>query len=255
MQKAAKQKGKELALRVRQLEHLAETLAHEMKAPAERMEGLASLVLKKYGSQLDDEARRLLRLIQENGQDLSNRLEIILETARVGSDNERVEPVDPAVVLNEVLKTYTEQLATHRVRVETSLTELLVPCHRAYLRQVFDNLISNAIKYIGDRPDPKIQITGVRQANKVTFSITDNGPGIPARYRERIFEPFMRLNPRSSKGTGLGLTIVKRIVEWHGGRIWIEDGPGCIVKFTLPYLGAVRPSKRNGRLRRTAGPS
>jgi len=233
------QKERGLELRLHHLEHLAETLAHDLKAPGERMEGLASSLLQEYGDRLDDRATRWLRLIEENGKDLTERVHSILEVARVGVPREAVEAVDPALVLNDVLKARAGELEQRRVKVRAEAAFPMVACHRAYLRQVFDNLISNSIKFSGDRPDPTIRITTRQTGSEVWFSVTDNGVGIPLQQRERVFEPFVRLNQRSARGSGIGLAIVKRITELYGGRVWIEspEGPGCAVIFTLPALG------------------
>ena len=236
---AAHQKEKGLELRLRQLEHLAESLAHDLKAPGERMEGLASTLRQEYGDKLDERATRWLQLIEENGKDLIKRVHDILEVARVGVQREAVEAVDPALVLQDVLKARAGELESRRVKVSVETAFRMVACHRAYLRQVFDNLISNAIKFSGDRPDPLIRITVTRVDSQVQCSVVDNGIGIPPQLRERVFEPFIRLNSGSVKGSGIGLAIVKRIIELYGGQVWIEspDGPGSAVIFTLPALG------------------
>jgi signal transduction histidine kinase/CHASE3 domain sensor protein len=244
---AAHQKEKDFASRLRRLEHLAETLAHDLKAPGERMESIASLLLKEYGEKLDERAVRWLRLIEDNGRDLTDRIHNILEVARVGTQRGGVEAVDPAVVLNEVLKARAGELERRHVRVKVDNGFPLVACHRAYLRQIFDNLISNAVKFSGDRPDPMINVAAERKGDRVQFSVTDNGIGIPLQQRERAFDPFVRLHPGVAQGSGIGLAIVKRIVELYGGRVWIEasDPAGSTVLFTLPVLGDLtrdRPS-------------
>jgi len=235
---AAKQKGKGLELRLRQLENLAETLAHDLKAPGERMEGLASLVLAEYGGRLDERATRWLTMIHENGADLIARVETILEVARVGGRHEAVEAVDPALAIGDVLKARAGELEHHKVRVHVAEAFPMVAGHRAYLRQVFDNLISNAIKFSVGCPDPEIRVAAQRQGDRVHFSVTDNGCGIPPQHRERVFDPFVRLHPEA-KGSGIGLTIVKRIVELYGGEVWIEPHvpPGCTVTFSVPAMG------------------
>ncbi len=236
---AARQKGKGLELRLRQLEHLAETLAHDLKAPGERMEGLATLVLEESGGHLDERATRLLTLIQENGKDLIERVENILKVARVGAGHEAIEAVDPALVIGDVLKARAGDLEDRRVRVHVGKEFPLVACHRAYLRQVFDNLISNALKFSGHGADPEIRIEARRRGERVQFSVADNGSGIPPEHQERVFEPFVRVSAPSVKGSGIGLTIVKRIVELYGGQVWVEpeSRSGCTVTFTLPALG------------------
>jgi signal transduction histidine kinase len=231
---SAKGKGEVLEMRLKQLEHTAQMLAHDLKAPGERMEVLASMVLEEYRSRLDERAARWLALIQQNGQALTEHVEEILELARIGSIHEAMEVVDPALVIDAVLKARAEELHAHNVRVQMAITVPKVHCHRAYLRQVFDNLISNAIKFSAEQPEPRIRIIAKRHDDMVQFSVSDNGPGIPAEDRERVFDAFVRLDS-SVKGSGIGLTIIRRIVEFYGGRIWIEPTPrqGCTVMFTL----------------------
>jgi signal transduction histidine kinase len=114
----------------------------------------------------------------------------------------------------------------------------MVACHRDYLAQVFDNVLSNAVKFTAGRNEPEIRIAAERRGEYVQFAVTDNGPGIPANQHQRVFEPFVRLSPGTVKGSGIGLTIVRRIVELYGGRVWIESAdPGCRVLFLMPALG------------------
>ena len=252
---AAHQKEKGLEVRLRHLEHLAETLAHDLKAPGERMEGLASMLRQEYGDKLDERATRWLQLIEENGKDLIVRVHNILEVARVGVQREAVEAVDPALVLHDVLKARAGELEQRRVKVSADTAFPMVACHRAYLRQVLDNLISNAIKFSGGRPDPVIRIATWQTGSHVRFLVRDNGIGVPPQQRERVFEPFVRLSQGSAKGSGIGLAIVKRIIELYGGRVWIEsvEGPGCAVFFTLPALGDLSGMGRSKREPAEAG--
>lgn len=237
---AASNERKGLELRLRRLEHLAEMVAHELKGPGERMSYLAGRLFGEYGvgRQLDERAVRWLHWLDGYGKSLSERVESILEMARVGTERDAVEAMDPAMIIDEVLKARAGDLERHHVKVKTAFTVLLVPCHREYLRQIFDNLVSNVLKYACQRPDPELRIVATRQGDRVKFKISDNGPGIPPHQRQRVFEPFVRLDS-DAKGTGIGLTIVKRIVELYGGEIWVdgEESPGCTIAFTLPALG------------------
>jgi signal transduction histidine kinase/CHASE3 domain sensor protein len=239
---AAERRGESLGSRLKQLEQTAAMLAHDMKAPGERMEVLASMLLDEYRGRLDDRATRWLSLIQQNGKVLTEHMENILELARVGSIEQAIEAVDPAVVIDAALKARADELQAHNVRVQMAITVPEVPCHRAYLRQVFDNLISNAVKFTASQPEPRIRIIAKAHGNMIHFSVSDNGCGIPTEDRERVFQPFVRLVP-GTKGSGIGLTIVRRIVEFYQGRIWIEPSShqGCTVSFTLPILGKLPP--------------
>ncbi|TAJ28233.1 MAG: HAMP domain-containing histidine kinase, partial [Nitrospirae bacterium] len=157
----------------------------------------------------------------------------------VGAQREAVEAVDPALVLNEVLKARAGELERRRAQVQVSGEFPMVACHQAYLRQVFDNLLSNAVKFSGDRPGLAINVVAERKGDRVRFSVADNGLGIPAPQRARVFDPFVRLNPGPVHGSGIGLTIVRRIVDLYGGQVWIDANAqgGCTVVFTIPVLG------------------
>jgi len=234
-----KEEGKGLQARLNQLEHLAETLAHDLRSPGERMGEFASLLVGEYGSRLDERATRWLRFIEENGKLLRERVEDILAVARIGGRTVSLEAVDPALVIQDVLKSRAGEMEQRSVRVRVEGTSPMVACHRAYLHQAMDNLISNAIKFSADRPDPAIGIAWKQAGDRVKFSVSDNGAGIPESERRRVFEPFVRLHPTSKPGSGIGLAIVRRIVELYDGEVWIESGThgGCTVSFTLPVLG------------------
>lgn len=238
MYDAVHRKEKTMELRLNQLEHLAVTLAHDMKGPGERMGELAAHLVEDYGHLLDDRAARWLRLMEEEGKELTTRIESIFQVARIGARPEALEAVDPAVVLADVLKQRAGELERLRAQVRVPDTLALVACHHAYLRQVFDNLISNALKFSQASARPEICITARKGGAMMFLSVSDNGPGIPPQHRARVFEPFARLQPGGVRGSGIGLTIVKRIVEMYGGRVWIEEQgtPGCTVTFSLPLL-------------------
>jgi signal transduction histidine kinase len=195
---------------------------------------------------LDDQTEKWLRLIEDNSQELSARIESLLALARVGGSAESVEAVDPNLVLDHIVKTRAGDLEAHRIHLERRNHLPLVAVHRAYLHQILDNVVSNAIKFVQGRTDPRIVVSSSEQGNLGCFSVTDNGPGIPDKMREKVFEPFVRLQPEHVKGSGIGLTIVRRIVELYGGSVWIEEAPGggCQVKLTLPLLGAMTASSR-----------
>lgn len=235
---AAQQKQKGLLARLRQLEHLAETLAHDLKGPGARMEELAKLLAGRISGQIDERTAKWLRLIQENGSDIVRRVEGILEVARVGAGQGAVTAVDPRLVIDEVLKTHAGEIERLHATVQVESDFPLVACHGAYLRQVIDNLISNALKYPRPGEPPSVTVTSQTGKHMVCIAVQDHGIGVPAAQRVKVFEPFVRLGEGDAPGSGIGLTIVQRIVELYGGRVWIEgaEGEGCTIKFTLPWL-------------------
>ena len=114
----------------------------------------------------------------------------------------------------------------------------LVACHGAYLRQILDNLVSNALKYPSPGEPPAIADHVDDGQHMVCISVQDRGIGIPIEQRLRVFQPFVRLRPTDTPGSGIGLSIVQRIVALYRGQVWIEgeEGHGCTVRFTLPWL-------------------
>lgn len=202
------------------------------------MEELAKLLVQKFSGHVDARTTRWLELIQENGNDIVRRVEGILDVARVGVGQGSVTAVDPMMVIDHVLKMRAGEIERLGATIHIEPGIPLVACHSAYLRQVFDNLISNALKYARSGEPPSITITSQIEQNMVCFSVRDQGMGIPVHQRSRVFLPFVRLMQPDAESSGIGLAIVQRIVDLYGGRIWIEGtgGKGCTVKFTLPWL-------------------
>ena len=235
---AVQQKQRRLLARLRQLEHLAEALAHDLKGPGARMEELAKLLTQKFAGQVDERTAKWLRLLQENGKDIVERVEGILEVARVGTGQGAVTAVDPNEVLEGVLKTYAGEIERQGASVHVEADFPLVACHEAYVRQIMDNLVSNALKYPRPGEPPRVRITSTTGKHMVCIAVQDHGIGIPMEHRLRVFQPFVRLRPSDTPGSGIGLSIVQRIVALYGGHVWIdgEEGEGCTVKFTLPWL-------------------
>jgi signal transduction histidine kinase len=142
------------------------------------------------------------------------------------------------LILDGVLKTYAGEIERLGATVNLQLGFPLVACHAAYLRQIFDNLVSNALKFPRPGEPPVIDITSTTGQHMVCFTVQDHGIGIPLEQRQRVFQPFVRLHPCRTPGSGIGLAIVQRIVALYDGQVWIEgeEGEGCTVKFTLPWL-------------------
>lgn len=233
---AAQQRKRGLVTRLRQLEHLAETLAHDLKGPGARMEELVRLLVQQYGGQLDDRTKRWLSLIEENSRDLVHRVEGILAVARVGTAQGAIKAIDPTTIVSEVLKARAGEIERLRAVVHVEPGLPLVVCHGAYLRQIFDNLLSNALKFTRAGESPVVRISGRVQGPMVAFSVEDQGIGIPSTQRTRVFQPFVRLLMSEAAGSGIGLTIIQRIVELYDGKVWIDgpEGSGCTVQFTIP---------------------
>lgn len=233
---AAQQQQRGLLARLRQLEHLAEALAHDLKGPGARMGELARLLVQQYGGQFNDRTKRWLALLEENSRDLVERVEGILTVARVGTGQGAITAVDPTAIIGEVLKSRAGEIEGLRAVVYVEPGLPFVACHAAYLRQIFDNLISNALKFTRAGESPRVRISGRVQGPMVAFAVEDHGVGIPLAQRTRVFQPFVRLLTSEAAGSGIGLTIIQRIVELYGGKVWIDgsERAGCTIHFTVP---------------------
>ena len=165
----------------------------------------------------------------------------LLAYSRAGSDNGPVEPTDSEAVVEQVLKNLAQAIAeSHGQVTHDRLPVVLVrPSH---LQQLFQNLISNALKYRKEKEAPRVHMTAVREGSAWRFSVADNGIGIAPEYHDKVFGVFKRLHSNNEKyaGTGIGLAICQKIVERYGGRIWIESqsGAGAVFHFTLPAVSA-----------------
>ena len=235
----AQQRGEGFESRLKQLERYAADMAHDLKGPARRMAELASLLQMDYKGRLDERADRYLAWVRENGQQLMARIEEVLRLARIGTAPETVEPVDPAEVVRDVLKgceSHIERLGA-TVRMTDRFPKLA--CNRVHLFQVLDNLVRNALKFSAEGRPPELEIGTLQSAPETVLFVRDNGIGIASADRERIFEPFERLGHKEAPGTGIGLAIVRKIIELYQGRVWVESEPGkgTTVFFTLPLYG------------------
>lgn len=232
------EKHESLRTRVSELEHLAEAIAHDLKGPGQRMAELASLLKREYGTKLDERGSRWLALVERNGNELTDRAEGILTVARVGARHDDVTSVDPGAVIHDVCTSRAIELDAAHARLTVQDKFPPVACHKAYLRQIVDNLISNAMKFARQDVLLEIGITAERHGKMLYVTVADNGIGIPAAFRERVFDAFVRLDSSHGSGSGIGLTIVRRIVELYGGRVWIgdSDGGGAAIVFSLPLL-------------------
>jgi signal transduction histidine kinase len=182
-----------------------------------------------------DKFKQDLERIEQAANKMHHLLQDLLELSRVGRLMNPPSEVPFETIVREVLEILHGPLQAKNVRVEFSNCDLPVKCDHARVVEVVQNLVDNAIKFMGDQPDPSITIsTFASEGHETVFQVRDNGIGIEPEYHDKIFGLFNKLNAES-EGTGVGLALVKRIVEVHGGRIWVESSPGrgTAFNFTL----------------------
>jgi len=174
-------------------------------------------------TRFDADLKRIANAVDK----MQNLLNELLELSRIGRIANPSEEVPFKDIINEVREALSGNIKAGRVKIEEAGNFPTVYVDRLRLVEVMQNLIDNAIKFMGDEPQPVIRIgTKVSDTdNNTIFYVQDNGIGIEPQYQERIFGLFNRLDP-NVEGTGIGLTLVRRIIETHGGRIWVESNPG-----------------------------
>lgn len=227
----------ELEGRNAELERFTYTVSHDLRSPLVTIHGFLGYLRRDAQSRdlarFDSDMERIAKAV-DRMQALLNDL---LELSRIGRITNPAEDIPLEGIVNDTLNLLHAQLETHRVRLKIQNDLPIVHCDRTRLIEIMQNLIGNAIKFMGDQPAPQIEIgsNGLDKDGKVILFVRDNGIGIEPRHHDRIFGLFNRLNPEV-EGTGVGLTLVKRIVEVHGGRIWVESQPGLGSTFflTLP---------------------
>jgi PAS domain S-box-containing protein len=216
-----------------ELSHFAYVVSHDLKAPLRGIKMLAEWLSADCGDQLGDEAKENLDLLQNRVDRMHNLIEGVLQYSRIGRITEDVVSVDLNVLLPEIIDAIAPP-AHIAVRVEGRLP--VIECEKTRITQVFQNLLSNAVKYM-DKPAGEVVVACSEDADAWTFSVSDNGPGIEEKYFDRIFKIFQTLVSRDEyESTGVGLALVKKIVEQYGGRVWLasEVGKGSTFFFTFP---------------------
>ncbi len=222
-----------LQKRLCMMERQVAELTHEVKAPAGRVAEFASWIERDYGRLLDTKALRYLAWIKKEGKDLATLAERTLDLARINHEPAPLESVDTGSVVREVLSLLEQDGRTQGVRVTIApdLPELL--CRRIHLKQIFENLLGNAIKYMGGQCDPHVEVGWLEDERGTQVFVRDNGVGIDAAMLDQIFLPFVRLGTKDVAGSGIGLSIVKTVLEQYKGSVTVNSLPGAGSTFSV----------------------
>jgi signal transduction histidine kinase len=205
------------------LSDFAYIVSHDLKAPLRGIKTLTEWIIADYADKIDDQGREQMGLLSNRVDRMHGLIEGILQYSRVGRVKEDLAVVD----LNEAVPEVVDLIAPpDNISITTDNELPTITCEPTRIRQVFQNLLSNAVKYM-DKPQGKIRIACVEEDDYWKFSVADNGPGIEEKYFEKIFQMFQTLSSRDEfESTGVGLTVVKKIVEMYGGKTWVESVPG-----------------------------
>lgn len=228
-----------LADRNRELSLFTSVASHDLREPLRTISGFIGLLERKYKGQFDEEADEYFEFITDGAKRMRTLITDLLSYARMESSESQHAPVDTGEIVAEKLSLLGAAIEECGARIDCGKLPT-VHGDRTQLSQIFQNLIGNAIKYRGEA-SPVVKVAAVESDGAWHFSIEDNGIGIPANQTSVVFEPFRRLHGPGShyKGSGIGLAICKKVVERHGGRIWVESEPGAGSQFhfTLPTHG------------------
>jgi CHASE3 domain sensor protein/nitrogen-specific signal transduction histidine kinase len=224
----------ELERKNKEIEQFAYVSSHDLQEPLRSISNFTSLLERKLETHPDQKVHDYMGLITGGVQRMSQLIFDLLEYSRIGNDLEKTK-IDCNQLVNEVLTSLQARIKESGAQIHVAA--LPVVNGFGYLQSLFQNLISNGIKFQKPGTTPVVNISAVQQRNHWLFSISDNGIGIEQEYHERIFIIFQRLHSRREySGTGIGLAQCRKIVELHGGKIWIESEPGkgSTFYFTLP---------------------
>ncbi|MBM4279047.1 MAG: hypothetical protein FJ130_14395 [Deltaproteobacteria bacterium] len=232
------QKTEDLIRSNKELEQFAYVASHDLQEPLRMVTSYVQLLAQRYKDKLDQDGNEFIDFAADGATRMYQLINDLLAYSRVGTRGHTFEPINCETILQEALDNLKVTLEeSGAVVTHDSLPTVMADSLQ--LGQLFQNLIGNAIKFRGDER-PRIHISASRNDSGWTFSVRDNGIGIAPEFTERIFIIFQRLHgPQQYPGTGIGLAVCKKIVERHGGRIWVESEPGkgAAFYFTLPNVG------------------
>jgi light-regulated signal transduction histidine kinase (bacteriophytochrome) len=220
----------------KELEAFSYSVSHDLRAPLRAIDGFSRIMSDEIAEIATPEIRRHLDLIRENAQQMGHLIDDLLSFSRLSRQAVKKVTFSPREVINQALTTLS--IAQERA-VDIVIAPDLLPCpgDPVLLKQVWINLLSNALKFSRGREHPRIEVGSEKRGGDVVYFIRDNGTGFDMRYVDKLFGVFQRLHRAEEfEGTGVGLAIVQRIVRRHGGHVWAEGevGRGATFFFSLP---------------------
>jgi hypothetical protein len=235
-----KQRSAQLAAAYHDLESFSYSISHDLRAPLRSMDGFAAILEADFAEQLGDEGRRIVGIIRAGSQKMDELIVNLLEFSRAGRSELQFDRVDMTLLADAAASEVRALYVGPEPQIDIGdLPE--VEADPVVIRQVWCNLIGNALKYSAKRATPKISVSGRVDNDEAIYQVEDNGAGFDMRYADKLFGVFQRLH-RSEEfpGTGVGLAIVHRIIARHGGRIWAKGSPdaGACFQFALPLRSA-----------------
>ncbi len=218
-----------------ELEQFAYVASHDLQEPLRMVASFTQLLQNRYQDKLDDDANDFINFAVEGAVRMQNLIHDLLNLSRVGTRGKPFKKTDMNIVLESVIATFRQSIKKTNVKITYNPLPIII-ADESQIIQLLRHLISNAIKFRSEEP-PRIHISGEINTDEFIFSVCDNGIGMDSEYFERIFIIFQRLHQKSDyEGTGIGLALCKKIIQGHGGKIWVESelGKGSTFYFTIP---------------------
>ncbi|MCI0688778.1 MAG: ATP-binding protein [Sporichthyaceae bacterium] len=224
-----------------ELEQFAYVASHDLREPLRKVASFCQLLERRYGDQLDERGRQYIQFAVDGATRMQGLINDLLAFSRVGRASEGFVEVDAQQSLERIRHLLSATLDDANAEIVTEARLPIVFGDSVLIDQLLQNLLSNAVKFGREGVEPRVKLTARRDGDMWEFTCADNGIGIEPDYAERIFVIFQRLHPRDEYGgTGIGLALCKKIVEYHGGRIWLETngqpGIGAVFRFTVPAI-------------------
>jgi PAS domain S-box-containing protein len=220
-----------------ELKNFVHIVSHDLKTPIISIQGFSSRLLKHYQEKLGEKGRRYLEQIKSSAYRMEVLVSDLLALSRIGWVVSNFKEVSSSKIVSDITSDLHDRLKKNQIKLVVAPSFPTIYCDGERIYQVFQNLLVNAIKFMGDTRNPKIEIGYQDKGECHLFYVADNGIGIDPKHHRKIFEMFQRLGEiRDEEGTGLGLGIVDKIVSSHGGKVWVESekGKGATFHFTLP---------------------
>jgi len=219
----------------KELEAFSYSVSHDLRAPLRIIDGYAEILTTEYKVKLDEEGKRVLSVITENARKMGKLIDDLLNLSRMGRKEMIVQKVD----MTRLVKSIIAENEFSKTKTEIIRIDKLEPayCDSSLIRQVWINLISNAVKYTSGNKEPLIEINSTKEETEIIYSVKDNGVGFDMKYADKLFGVFQRLHKTTEyEGTGVGLALVHRIITRHRGRVWseAEKDKGAVFYFSLP---------------------
>jgi light-regulated signal transduction histidine kinase (bacteriophytochrome) len=236
LEQRVQQRTAQLEAANKELETFSYSVSHDLRTPLRTIAGFSQILQEEYKGSLDPEGRRLLDMVNQGTARMGHLIDDILAFSRMSRNKMGTERVDMTTLAREVFAELQASVPERKIRFAL---DALPPASgdRAMLRQVWGNLLGNAIKYTAQTEEAVIEVSGSVQGNENTYCVKDNGAGFDMQYANKLFGVFQRLHTEAEfEGTGIGLAIVQRIIIRHGGRVWAEGkvNDGATFHFTLP---------------------